>query len=323
MRSVHERAASVAGGNISVLICGETGVGKEIVAEILHRRSPRRDRPLLRLNCASLSESLVTSELFGHEKGSFTGAGQRKRGLLEAADGGTVFLDEIAEMPLSLQAKLLRVIEERRITPVGGLEPKPIDVRFVSATNRNLEEQIARGAFRDDFYFRLNGVLINVPPLRARRSEIAPLARLFIDRTARELGRRRSPAIADETMSWMLTHRWPGNVRELRNTMERAVLLCRNDVITLDDVREDGAALTRPMKNHELEQVVGGVESPVMPPVMPWGVSKDAELMAITDALDRCCGNQTRAARLLRISRGTLVSRLTAYGLPRPRKRGI
>jgi two-component system, NtrC family, response regulator AtoC len=326
MRRVHARAAAVAAGNISVMIVGETGCGKEIVAEIVHRRSPRRDRPFLRLNCAALSDGLVTSELFGHEKGAFTGASQTKRGLLEAANGGTVFLDEIAEMPLTLQTKLLRVIEDREITPVGSLAAKAIDIRFVSATHRNLEQEIDRGTFRHDLYYRLNGATIAIPPLRDRRAEIEPLALYFADRAANERGLRRRPSLAPEALQWILSHQWPGNVRELRNAIARGVLLCDGDRLTLNDIRAENLATPgrplvappgpRPLDDLELRQVTGGGAGSTR-----LGRTSDiTKLAAIKDALEKCGGNQTRAAKLLQISRGTLVSRLTEYGFPRPKK---
>src|SRR5882762_5495405 len=177
---VYELARSIASGTISALIVGETGCGKECLAETIHRESRRADKLFLRLNCAALSETLLESELFGHERVAFTGATQSKPGLLETANGGSVFLDELGEMPLTLQAKLLRVLEERRVTRVGGLRSFPIDIRFISATNRNLEAEIPRGTFRKDLYYRLNGAKLTLPPLRERKSEIEPLATLFL-----------------------------------------------------------------------------------------------------------------------------------------------
>ena len=221
----------VAASDISVLILGETGVGKERMAEELHRRSPRAERPLVRLNCAALSDSLLESELFGHEKGAFTGAHERKIGLLEAAEGGTVFLDEIGDMPPLTQVKLLRVLEERRVRRVGSTATLGIDVRFVSATNRNLEQAIARGTFREDLYFRLNGIALVIPPLRDRPEEIEGLARHFVGEACRSSGRE-PPGLSREALQILLAYPWPGNIRELRSVIERAVVLCEADRLT-------------------------------------------------------------------------------------------
>ena len=215
----------VAGSDISVLILGETGVGKERMAEELHRRSPRSGKPLMRLNCAALSDSLLETELFGHERGAFTGAHERKIGLLEAAQGGTVFLDEIGDMPSLTQVKLLRVLEERQVRRVGSTASFGIDVRFVSATNRNLEQAIARGTFREDLYFRLNGITLVIPPLRERPAEIEDLALYFIAETSRSSWRE-APRISREALQLLLAYPWPGTIRELRSVVERAVVLC-------------------------------------------------------------------------------------------------
>jgi transcriptional regulator with GAF, ATPase, and Fis domain len=300
MIHLHELARRVAPSTLCVLLLGETGTGKEILAETIHRSSPRRDRPFLRLNCAALSESLLESELFGHEKGAFSGAIKTKAGLLEIARGGTVFLDEIGEMPASLQAKLLRVLEEYKVRRVGGLEARAIDVRFVSATNRDLEQQIARGAFRADLFYRLNGLQLAIPPLRARVQEIEPLARAFVRRAARAQGDA-PPRLSTETLEWLKQQPWPGNLRELKNVLECAVLLCK-------DGRIEPTHLQHPQ---------GLAAAPVKPP--DDGAAADRQ--RVIDALNRCAGNQTHAARLLGVSRTTLVSRILEYGLPRPRLR--
>ncbi|MGQ0505580.1 MAG: sigma 54-interacting transcriptional regulator, partial [Myxococcaceae bacterium] len=239
MRELEGWVERIAQAMISVLILGETGVGKERLAEGIHQRSKRAAGPFLRLNCAALSESLLESELFGHEKGSFTGAVSAKQGLLETAHGGTVFFDEVGELPLSMQAKLLRVIEERKATRVGGLKPYSIDVRFVSATNRNLEEEIERGRFRDDLYFRLNGISLVIPPLRDRKEEIAGIAEGFISEVSRRSGRAPAPRLAKQTLAVLEGYRWPGNIRELRNVIERAVLLCLGETILPEHVPMD------------------------------------------------------------------------------------
>jgi DNA-binding NtrC family response regulator len=334
MERVHKLAERAAAGTINVLIVGETGAGKEVLAERVHRMSPRAEKAFLCLNCASLSEHLLESELFGHERGAFTGASEAKPGLLETAPGGTVFLDEIGEMPLLLQAKLLRVLETRLVTRVGGLKPKAIDVRFVAATNRNLEEEVAAGRFRRDLYFRLNGMTLHIPPLRARRGEIAPLAALFLRQFAEPLGRS-APELSDEARLMLEAYVWPGNVRELRNMMERAVLLCTGEEIMPEHlllesmsaamtppppmVPDLGARPTQPM-TAPADELGSGFGS--APPVgfgvhAPGGEDERERILRV---LAECGGNQSRAAKALGIARSTLVLRLNEYQVPRPRK---
>jgi transcriptional regulator with PAS, ATPase and Fis domain len=308
----------IAAGTINVLVLGETGVGKEVVAHALHALSPRAGGPIVCLNCCELSENLFESEVFGHERGAFTGALRAKNGLLEGAQGGTVFLDEIGEMSLPLQAKFLRVLEQKMVTRVGGLRPRPIDVRIVAATNRDLQAETVAGRFRRDLYFRLNGVSIVVPPLRDRREEIEPLARRFVTRFAEDAGRS-PPSISEGVLALLRAYHWPGNVRELRNVAERAVMLCDGDVIELDHL---------PVDRMTAEPEGGaGVTSPAPQPVAfdSADALRTAHLLAgerarIVEALRSCHGNQTRAAEVLGMSRRTLVSRLTEYDLPRPRK---
>jgi two-component system response regulator AtoC len=327
MQRVLQLAERAAAGTINVLIVGETGAGKEVLAERVHRQSPRAGKPFLCLNCASLSEHLLESELFGHERGAFTGASEAKPGLLETAPGGTVFLDEIGEMPLLLQAKVLRVLETRLVTRVGGLKPKAIDVRFVAATNRNLEEEVAAGRFRRDLYFRLNGMTLHIPPLRVRRGEIAPLAAIFLRQFSEPFGRP-APALSDEARVMLESYVWPGNVRELRNMMERAVLLCTGDEIFPEHLLlESMSAAMAPTPEPPIELAARATE--------PMGVAADegtarprdareddgeAERDRILRVLAECGGNQSRAAKALGIARSTLVLRLNDYQVPRPRK---
>jgi transcriptional regulator with AAA-type ATPase domain len=296
---VYALAARVAPSDVDVLIQGETGVGKEVMASFLHRRSPRADRPLVQVNCAAIAPSLFESQMFGHERGAFTGATESKSGLIEAADGGTLFLDEVAELPLELQAKLLRVLEDRIVVRVGATEGRRVDVRFVTATNEPLPELVERGEFRGDLYYRLATVTIQLPPLRERRGEIRGLAELFVLRAA-ELTRAEPPALSAAALARLESHAWPGNVRELRNVIQRAVLLCEGPTIEprhllLDEPQPAPAALPADLDADNAEH--------------------------LTLALAHCAGNQTRAARLLGISRNTLLARLDKFGLPRPRKR--
>jgi DNA-binding NtrC family response regulator len=308
MEQLHRIVGRVAVGTISVLLLGETGVGKEVMARTIHDRSPRAAGPYVSLNCAALSEHLLESELFGYEKGAFTGADRAKPGLLEAADGGTIFLDEIGEMPLAVQAKLLRVLEERAVLPVGSIKARPIDVRFIAATNRDLEDEIARGAFRKDLYFRLNGISLVIPPLRERRTEILALAQSFVTAACRSARRTSEPALSPAATTLLVGHGWPGNIRELRNAIERAVLLA-------DDVIEP----------EHLSLATAGADRPApAPPAAAAGLHGelgDLERQRILEALDRHGGNQSRAAIELGISRGTLASRLKAYGI-KPRSGG-
>ncbi len=345
----------VAKSEISIVLHGETGVGKEVLARELHRSSDRAKKPFVGINCAALTESLLESELFGHEKGAFSGAVAVKPGLLEVAEEGTVFLDEIAEMTPAIQAKLLRVIEERQVMRVGGLSPRPIDVRFIAATHRDLEEEVEHGRFRQDLYFRLNGITLEIPPLRERIDEIEGLARSFLLDACRRSKRLDTPRIQSDAMELLKTYSWPGNVRELRNVIERAVLLCTGSAITLEHLPVEkmlsqkrhiarphlttgshgGARSTSTARPHavSMEGPATGEHQPVRSDfggetvpgtTQAQGSLKEAveevERERILDALRVCAGNQTKAAQMLGISRRTLLNRLDQYGLPRPRK---
>ena len=307
MRALYELVDRIAIGEISALIVGETGTGKEVIAEAIHRRSRRMAAPFLRLNCASLPETLVESELFGHEKGAFTGAANTKPGLLEQAAGGTVFLDEIGELSPAVQAKLLRVLEQREILRVGGLKPISIDVRFIAATHRDLEAAVRADRFREDLYFRIAGITLNVPPLRERPDEIEPLARLFVRRAAATLGRA-SPQLAGDTLAALRAYRWPGNIRELRNVMDRATLLCGTIIEPLHLPQD---RMSRPSVSESDGTPLDDVRDR----------ARELEREAIAAALERCDGNQTKAAAVLGISRRALTNKLTQFGFVRPRKR--
>jgi DNA-binding NtrC family response regulator len=334
MDRLQELVARVAASTINVLILGETGVGKEQLAHELHRLSPRADRPFLGLNGAALSETLLESELFGHERGAFTGAVQSKPGLLEAAEGGTVFLDEVGELPMSIQAKLLRVLETRQVLPVGSVRPRAIDVRFVAATNADLELEVRRGRFRQDLFFRLNGVLLVLPPLRERVDEIPKLAHLFIEDACRKFSRPRVPQLLDEALALLMRYRWPGNIRELRNVIERAVVICDGEDIGLAHLPVDRLSASFVETLPTLPAPGGDALVPVPPvPAAPAAALpgartreqllqelKAAERQRIVEALAACAGNQTRAAELLGISRRTMVNRLNELGISGPRR---
>ena len=309
MRKLFELVDRIAPGTIAVLLTGETGVGKEVVAAAIHERSPRRGRPYLRLNCSAFAENLLESELFGFEAGAFSGARTAKPGLFETANGGTVLLDEIGEMPMPIQAKLLRVIETHEVIPIGGTRVRKLDVRFISATNRDLRARISKGLFREDLYFRLSGVAVEVPPLRTRRLEIAPLARLFAAEAAEALGRKGAPVLDPDALLFLEEQPWPGNVRELRNCVERAVLVSNSNTLTVDDI-DPNRESSPPRKTQKTMQII-------VPRVTE--TSESAELEQIKEALTLCAGNQTRAAALLGIARRTLVKKLASMGLPRPR----
>jgi transcriptional regulator with PAS, ATPase and Fis domain len=286
--------SSVARSPINVLITGETGAGKEVLARALHRLS-ERSGPLLAINCAALSPQLLESELFGHEKGAFTGAVVAKPGLLEAAEGGTVLLDEIGELELDLQAKLLRAIETREITRVGSVRPQAIDIRFIAATHRDLAA--ATSAFRRDLFYRLAGITLAVLPLRERCHRVLEIARELV----RAAGRT-DDALSDSACAQLLAHHWPGNVRELRNVVDRAVLLAAGGPITAEHILLD-------------------VEAAAQPTTSDLDADALAERERIVAALDACGGNQTHAARKLGMSRASLVNKLAIYRVPRPRKR--
>ncbi len=313
MEALHALLKRVAQSDIPVLLLGETGVGKEVFAEGVHNNSVRKKGAFLRLNCAALTETLLESELFGHEKGAFTGAVKTKIGLLESASGGTVLLDEIGEMPIATQAKLLRVLEQKEVIRVGDVKARPIDVRFVAATHRDLEGSIEKGTFRKDLYFRLNGVTLVIPPLRERAAEIESMARHFIARAARQFHRSPEPSLSSEALNMLKAYAWPGNLREMRNVLERATLLCNGNVIGPEDLPQEkfsAPVLERERLSGAHPAVIAGSGTPEF----------EAERQRIMGALESNGGNQTLAAKQLGISRRTMLNRLDAYAIPRPRK---
>jgi two-component system response regulator AtoC len=327
----------VAPTDMSVLLLGETGVGKGYYARSIHDRSHRAAGPFMHINCAALPDQLLESELFGFERGAFTGAAAAKPGLLEAATGGSVFLDEIGELSAATQAKLLVALERREVMRVGAVKPRPFDVRFLAATNKDLQALAEQGRFRADLFFRIAGLPLVVPPLRERRPEIAGLARTFVARSAERL-RKPAPALSMEALEMLEVYPWPGNVRELMTAIDRAVLLAERAI-----GREHVSASLRPagprtpMGAHGAAppSSPGGWPPPSQPGLGPatpapppssggfaaQGPLPSDEAERIRAALDRCAGNQSRAAELLGISRRTLLHKLDALGLPRPRKK--
>jgi DNA-binding NtrC family response regulator len=295
----------VAPSTLPVFVLGETGVGKGWIAQEIHRRSPRADAPFVRVNCAALPEPLLESELFGHERGAFTGAVQTKPGILETATGGTVLLDEIGEAPASTQAKLLHVLEHGELLRLGATKPRPVDVRFIAATNREIDALMSAGAFRRDLYFRLAGVPLRVPPLRERTDEIAAIAR----------GASTAP-LSREAIDKLVTYAWPGNIRELRNVVARAALLSgggevRARHVVFDDLQPQAQRPARPEAAPEGERAANRTLGEEIR-----GIERDR----IVAALERYGGHQGKAAEHLGISRRTLTNKLNELGLPRPRK---
>ena len=313
MLAALRRAEQVAASEASVLIRGESGTGMEVMARHIHRRSRRAAGPFIAVNCAAIPENLLESELFGHEKGAFSGAIARRIGRFEAADGGTLLLDEISEMDVRLQAKLLRAIQEREIDRLGGSEPVKVNVRILATTNRPLEAEVRKGSFREDLYFRLNVVTLTVPPLRDRPRDIAPLAEMFARRYAEVNGMPYRPISAD-ALRLLEAQPWRGNVRELENTIHRAVLLAGGDMIGVDAIElplDDAAAASVPAKGAVARAAVAA------PGGAPTGLVgrtvADVERDLILETLTHCLGNRTHAAAILGISIRTLRNKLREY----------
>ncbi len=296
MQRVFEVVDQVAPSRATVMISGESGTGKELVANAIHQRSPRANGPFVKLHCAALAESLLESELFGHEKGSFTGASARKDGRFQIADGGTLFLDEIGEISPTIQVKLLRFLQEHEFERVGGTQTIRVDVRVIAATNRNLTEEVAKGRFREDLFYRLNVVALEMPPLRDRRSDIPGLAKFFLDRYMRE-NAKQIEGFAPETIELLIAYDWPGNVRELENAIERAVVLTTGTTVE--------ARFLPPSVRPRL--------TPAGMPVIPGATLEDIERYAILETLKATGGSTSKAAELLGISVRTIQYRLHQY----------
>lgn len=299
IQEVFDTIRQVAPSRANVLIQGETGTGKELVAQAIHRLSPRSKGPLITVHCAALPPTLLESELFGHEKGAFTGATERRPGRFELADGGSLFLDEIGDIDAAIQVKILRVLEQRTFERVGGRETLEVDVRLMAATNRDLKQRVEEGAFREDLFYRLDVVTISLPPLRERTEDIPLLVRKFLEEFNRE-NNKQIEDLTPDCMTALLTHPWPGNIRELRNVIERMVVLARQSRLT---VRDLPAHLRK------------GADEPRPPVVTPDMSLNDAERTMIIKALETHGGNRTKAAQQLGISRRTLHRKLNEYGL--------
>jgi len=309
MKEVFRIVAKIAPSNSTVLIVGESGTGKELIARAIHEGSPRRDKPFIAINCAAIPDTLIESELFGHEKGSFTGANAREIGIFEAADGGTVFLDEIGEMNVAMQAKLLRAIQEKEIRRVGGKVNISLDVRLVSATNKELEQEIKKGLFREDLFYRLNVIRVNLPPLRERGSDIKTLAEFFLEKYGREAGITLD-GISKQALKLLINYRWPGNVRQLESVIERSVLMAESNYIEPDDLpSEITASCSLSAGGINFDLPLDGIDFEAL--------EKDL----IIKAMERAEWVIGKAAPLLGMSYKTLQYRLEKFAIERPEKR--
>ena len=304
MQRLMKNIAQVAASRATVLIHGETGTGKELIASAIHQNSKRKDKPFVRLNCASLSETLLESELFGHERGSFTGAVGRREGRFKQADGGTLFLDEVSEIPPSVQVKLLRFLQEREFERVGGNETLKVDVRVVAATNRDLKQGVDESRFREDLYYRLKVVQLDVPPLRVRRSDIPLLAQTFVQKYSRE-NDRDVEGFTERALQHLMIYPWPGNVRELENAIERAVVMCEGDLIEVADLPTSAHAT---LDNGSILALIPGI------------TMAELERMAILRTLDAVDGSTARAAEILGISQRKIQYRVKEWGYHPPNR---
>ncbi|HEY6873982.1 MAG TPA: sigma-54 dependent transcriptional regulator [Geobacteraceae bacterium] len=300
-REIYDLTLRVAASHANILVLGESGTGKELIAGAVHDNSPRKGHRFVSINCAALSDTLLESQLFGHVRGAFTGAVTSQKGLLEEADGGTLFLDEIGDVSQTVQAKLLRVIQERDFIPVGATRPKNVDIRIVAATNKDLEEEVRNGRFREDLYYRLNVITITLPPLRERVEDIEPLASHFMRKYARRM-KKEVAGIAADALLLLLDYHWPGNVRELENVMERAVILARQERITADLL---------PMKPLPRDAAIPQTQTPVS--------LEELERAHIQQVLHQTGFHKSRSAELLGISRKTLDRKIAEYGLTPPK----
>jgi DNA-binding NtrC family response regulator len=299
MQAVFELARVAARANSTILVLGESGTGKEVMARAIHAESPRAEGPFVAVSCAALTESLLESELFGHEKGAFTGAVARRKGNFEAAGGGTLFLDEVGDITPKLQLELLRVLEERKFQRVGGTEPIEVDVRIIAATNRDLKKAVSEGKFREDLFYRLNVIPVTLPPLRARREDLPLLVESLLEQLAIEL-KRPIDGISNEAMAAVMAHNWPGNVRELRNVLERGAVVCSGSRLQLADLGMGAEAA-----------------QPAISAAVPASL-EEVERRHIAAVLEHTGGNVSQAARILGIDRVTLYSKMKKYELRRP-----
>ena len=304
MKEIFAAVRKVAETNSSVYIYGESGTGKELIARAIHRESARRDGPFIKVNCSALPEGLLESELFGHEKGAFTGAIRERKGRFELAHQGTLFLDEIADIPPSVQVKLLRVLQEKEIERVGGEKTIHVDVRIISATNRDLGPLVAKGEFREDLYYRLHIIPITVPPLRQRKEDIAPLVHHFIRSISAEIGKP-VQSIADNALAMLHEYEWPGNIRELENMLERAIVLCDKDILGIEEFPLDRRAMP----------LAGPLASPPLGSISLDDALAQLERSMIERALEEARGVKTRTAELLGIKTSALYYKLEKYGL--------
>ena len=301
MKTLFDTMALVAPSEATVLIFGESGTGKELIADAIHQNSPRQEHPFIKVNCAALPETLLESELFGHEKGAFTGAVARKQGRFQLSHKSSIFLDEVAEMAPTTQAKILRVLQEREFEPLGGSQTIKVDTRVIAATNKNLEEEIKSGRFREDLYYRLNVVSLEVPPVRERREDISLLADFFLKRYA-ERNKRVIKGFTPRAMDLLMRYEWPGNVRELENVVERAVIMARGEMITPAEFPDILQQLDPDVKAAYVDLSTGRT-------------LKDVEKDMIIRTLEETNGNRTHAAKILGISRRTLQLKLKEYGI--------
>lgn len=321
MNEVYKAIGRCAPTDALVLIRGESGTGKELVARAVYQHSERNDKPFLVINCVAIPDTLLESELFGYERGAFTGANNRRVGKIEQADGGTVLLDEIGDMPLGVQAKILRLLQEKKIERLGGSRPMDVDVRIIAATNRDLEKAVKEGRFREDLYYRLKVVTIVLPPLRERQEDIIALAEYFLNRLSAEMDLS-NPGIAEDGCRFLTTYHWPGNVRELSNTLQKALIFNRGTALsygelakavgveTGDDPDQDGGEITETLRHVIRKALADNVGKNVFEMLMD-----EAGRLIVSEALEVADGNRTRAAKLLGLTRPTLISRIEKYGL--------